>query len=561
MGKLTELEQWEDDVYQIETSDPVLGGPDGVSNRPQKQLANRTQWLKKQIEQANNDLADHIRSRNHPDATLTDKGFVRLYSGVTSLDETMAATPKAVKIAMDNANERLAKARNLSDLQSVPQALQALTIATTKKAVEDTQIGLDRQPVMLISTADDLSNLPAGARRFARNNTGVTVLPTDNNCYIEVLAKRDTNNGTCIQVVEHNNPGNEWTGTRGDAMTETSFTWVRQYNESHRPPQQVLPDMPDALIRGNNLSDLTDPPKAVQNLGLKETLNPTKRVSIGNIGTGAFDGSTPSINIGDSDSGFIGSADGVLDIYCNNAKVGYIDNAGMRMLAGIATNNDLVLQSDERRHIIIQNADGSVRAYIYKDKDDTGIHINNGADGSGDFVLGKDSILYVPFAVRAGGSKKIAIQSDNNSALNATFNLWGNANRPTVIELDDDQGWHLYSQRNPDGSVLFTVNGDIMANRKLNVGAATFSSDGNVNGSLWGGWLNDWINNNLVRAVRLGPVALSGGLWRDYQLGGGQVVTGFHTDGDWEMQGGDDKVYYRPIQYLIGTQWVTAPSV
>ncbi|EGD2326872.1 tail fiber protein [Salmonella enterica] len=273
MGKLTELEQWEDDVYQIETSDPVLGGPDGVSNRPQKQLANRTQWLKKQIEQANNDLADHIRSRNHPDATLTDKGFVRLYSGVTSLDETMAATPKAVKIAMDNANERLAKARNLSDLQSVPQALQALTIATTKKAVEDTQIGLDRQPVMLISTADDLSNLPAGARRFARNNTGVTVLPTGNNCYIEVVAKRDSQNGGCVKVVDHDNPGNAWTGIRNNVPADAGFTWVQQYNESHRPPQQEMPDIPDALIRGNNLSDLTDPPEAVQNLGLTETVN------------------------------------------------------------------------------------------------------------------------------------------------------------------------------------------------------------------------------------------------------------------------------------------------
>ncbi|ELZ2375818.1 tail fiber protein [Salmonella enterica] len=273
MGKLTELEQWEDDVYQIETSDPVLGGPDGVSNRPQKQLANRTQWLKKQIEQANNDLADHIRSRNHPDATLTDKGFVRLYSGVTSLDETMAATPKAVKIAMDNANERLAKARNLSDLQSVPQALQALTIATTKKAVEDTQIGLDRQPVMLISTADDLSNLPAGARRFARNNTGVTVLPTGNNCYIEVVAKRDSQNGGCVKVVDHDNPGNAWTGIRNNVPADAGFTWVQQYNESHRPPQQEMPDIPDALIRGNNLSDLTDPPKAVQNLGLTDTVN------------------------------------------------------------------------------------------------------------------------------------------------------------------------------------------------------------------------------------------------------------------------------------------------
>ncbi|EBI0309889.1 phage tail protein [Salmonella enterica] len=316
-----------------------------------------------------------------------------------------------------------------------------------------------------------------------------------------------------------------------------------------------------AMQKDQNGEDIPDKPKFIENLGLKETLNPTKRVSIGNIGNGAFDGSVPCINIGDSDSGFIGSADGVLDIYCNNAKVGYIDNAGLHMLAGIATNGNVVLQNDAREHIIIQNADGSARAYIYKDKDDTGIHINNGVDGAGDFVLGKDSVLYVPFAVRAGGSRKLAIQSDNNSALSATFNLWGGATRPTVIELDDGQGWHLYSQRNSDGSILFTVNGDIMANRKLNVGDATFSSDGNVNGSLWGGWLNDWIDHNFVRAVRLGPVALSGGLWRDYQLGGGQVVTGFHTDGDWEMQGGDDKVYYRPVQYLISGQWVTAPSV
>lgn len=253
------------------------------------------------------------------------------------------------------------------------------------------------------------------------------------------------------------------------------------------------------LARNQNGADIPDKPLFVQNIGLKETLNPTKRVSIGNTGTGAFDGSTPCINIGDSDSGFIGSADGVLDIYCNNAKVGYIDNDGLHMLAGIATNKNLILRSDERRHIIMQNADGSVRAYIYKDKDDTGIHINNGVDGSGDFILGKDNVLYVPFAVRAGGSKKLAIQSNNNSALNATFNLWGDANRPTVIELGDDQGWHLYSQRNPDGSILSAVNGSIMASTALHSGDATLATDGNVYGTIWGGWLNDWINNNLSR--------------------------------------------------------------
>lgn len=85
------------------------------------------------------------------------------------------------------------------------------------------------------------------------------------------------------------------------------------------------------MAKSQNGADIPDKPKFIQNVGLKETLNPTKRVSIGNIGTGAFDGSTPSINIGDSDSGFVGSADGVIDIYCNNAKVGYIDSSGIHL--------------------------------------------------------------------------------------------------------------------------------------------------------------------------------------------------------------------------------------
>ncbi|EDL9691688.1 phage tail protein, partial [Salmonella enterica subsp. enterica serovar Infantis] len=161
-------------------------------------------------------------------------------------------------------------------------------------------------------------------------------------------------------------------------------------------------------------------------------------------------------------------------------------------------------------------------------------------------------------------AKKLSLTSNNNSTMTATFNLWGDANRPTVIELGDDQGWHLYSQRNPDGSIVFTVNGDITANT-LRAGGAIYANNGDVSGTVWGGgnaaWLSGYLYSNMVKAVRLGPVALSGGLWRDFQLGGGQVVTGFHTDGSWEMEGGDDKVYYRPIQYLVGDTWVTAPSV
>lgn len=93
------------------------------------------------------------------------------------------------------------------------------------------------------------------------------------------------------------------------------------------------------LQKDQNGADIPNKLLFIENLGLKETLNPTKRVSIGNTGTGAFDGSTPCINIGDSDSGFIGSADGVIDIYCNNGRVGYIDGNGLHMLTDIHFDN------------------------------------------------------------------------------------------------------------------------------------------------------------------------------------------------------------------------------
>ncbi|ONU48653.1 hypothetical protein [Burkholderia cenocepacia] len=60
MGKLVETSQWEEDLYQIETADPVEGGPDGVSNKQAKQLGNRTRYLKAQVEQSQSGLAQHI---------------------------------------------------------------------------------------------------------------------------------------------------------------------------------------------------------------------------------------------------------------------------------------------------------------------------------------------------------------------------------------------------------------------------------------------------------------------------------------------------------------------
>ncbi|WP_407339980.1 hypothetical protein [Dickeya ananatis] len=67
MAELTETISWVDGIYQLETSDPVMGGPGGISNRQANQLANRTAYLKQQAEQTGNALTQHATAANpHP---------------------------------------------------------------------------------------------------------------------------------------------------------------------------------------------------------------------------------------------------------------------------------------------------------------------------------------------------------------------------------------------------------------------------------------------------------------------------------------------------------------
>ncbi|MFS3465404.1 phage tail protein [Citrobacter freundii] len=65
---------------------------------------------------ASDALRKHEQSRNHPDATTSEKGFVRLSSATDSDSEDLAATPKAVKAANDNAEKRLTKEQNGRDI-------------------------------------------------------------------------------------------------------------------------------------------------------------------------------------------------------------------------------------------------------------------------------------------------------------------------------------------------------------------------------------------------------------------------------------------------------------
>ena len=50
MADLTETATFTTGVFQLETTTPALGGPGGVMNSQAQALANRTQWLKQQVE-------------------------------------------------------------------------------------------------------------------------------------------------------------------------------------------------------------------------------------------------------------------------------------------------------------------------------------------------------------------------------------------------------------------------------------------------------------------------------------------------------------------------------
>ncbi|MEH7988258.1 hypothetical protein V3394_18305 [Pseudomonas aeruginosa] len=50
MANVPETPDYPAGIYQLETSDPVLGGAGGIANRQAEQLANRTAWLKAKID-------------------------------------------------------------------------------------------------------------------------------------------------------------------------------------------------------------------------------------------------------------------------------------------------------------------------------------------------------------------------------------------------------------------------------------------------------------------------------------------------------------------------------
>ncbi len=350
------------------------------------------------------------------DASLNKKGLVQLTSATDSPSETLAATAKAVKIAMDNANARLAKDRNGADIPNKPLFIQNVGLQET----------VNRAGNAVQKNGDTLS----GGLTFENDSILAWIRNTDR---AKIGFKNDADSDTDSYMwFETGDNGNEY------------FKW-RSNN-------------------GSTTKDLMTLKWDALNILVNTVINGSLGIGTAN----ALGGS--SLVLGDNDTGFKQNGDGILDVYANSQRV-------FRFQNGVA--------------VAFKN-------------------------------------------IQAGDSKKFTLSSSNSSTKNAGFNLWGNASRPVVAELGDDSGWHFYSQRNTDNSVVFGVNGQIQP----------------------GNWGN--FDSRYVKDVRLGTRVVQlmarGGRYEK----AGHAITGLRIIGEVD---GDDEAIFRPIQKYINGTWYNVAQV
>jgi hypothetical protein len=113
MAYVVESENWETGVYQIEVSDPVGGGPNGIDNLPHKQLASRTKYLKS--------ITDDVIASRGTYPTLKDR--------MDTLEPLEASTTNAIiALAMQAAGQAGLANKELAKLQNIRKQTGLVTI-------------------------------------------------------------------------------------------------------------------------------------------------------------------------------------------------------------------------------------------------------------------------------------------------------------------------------------------------------------------------------------------------------------------------------------------------
>ncbi|EBA7503285.1 tail fiber protein [Salmonella enterica] len=223
MANLPETPQWEEGIYQIEVSDPVLGGPDGISNRQGKQLASRTLYLKQQVEKGGTDLAKHIAAAD-PHTQYAPK-----------TSPTFTGTPTAPTPANSDNSKKLATT------EFVAKALAALagSAPETLDTLKELADALGNDPNFATTVLNKL------AEKLAKDQNGADI--PDPALFVKNLGLGE---GSALPVGvpvpwPSATPPTGWLKCNGAAFTAAQYPALAQAYPALR-----LPDLRGEFIRG-----------------------------------------------------------------------------------------------------------------------------------------------------------------------------------------------------------------------------------------------------------------------------------------------------------------------
>ncbi|EFA5312486.1 phage tail protein [Escherichia coli] len=502
------------------------------------------------------------------DASTTRKGLVQLSSATNSTSETQAATPKAVKAAYDLANAKYTAQDATTAQKGIVQLSSATnstseTLAATSKAVKAVMDETNKKAPLNSPALTGTPTTPT-----ARQGTNNTQIASTAFVMAAIAALVDSSPDAL-------NTLNELAAALGNdpnfATTMTNALAGKQPKDATLTALAGLATAADRFpyFTGNDVASLAPLTKVgrdilakstvaavIEYLGLQETVNRAGNAvqKNGDTLSGGLTFENDSIlawirNTDWAKIGFKNDADGDTDSYMW-FETG--DNGNeyfkWRSKQSTTTKDLMTLKWDALNILVNAVINGSLGvgttnalggSSIVLGDNDTGFKQNG--DGILDVYANSQRVfrfqngVAIAFKnIQAGDGKKFTLSSSNNSTKNVGFNLWGASSRPTVAELGDDSGWHFYSQRNTDNSVIFAVNGQIQP-------------------SNWGNF-----DSRYVRDVRLGTRVV-----QTMQKGvmyekSGHAITGLGIVGEVD---GDDPAVFRPIQKYINGTWYNVAQV
>ncbi|EJA4325552.1 phage tail protein [Escherichia coli] len=513
-------------------------------------------------------IAEHEQSRRHPDASLTAKGFTQLSNATNSTSETLAATPKAVKAAYDLANgkytaqDATTARKGLVQLSSATNSMSE-TLAATPKAVKTVMDETNKKAPLNSPALTGTPTTPTA--RQGTNNTQIA-----NTAFVmAAIAALVDSSPDALNTL------NELAAALGNdpnfATTMTNALAGKQPKDATLTALAGLATAADRFpyFTGNDVASLATLTKVgrdilakatvtavIEYLGLQETVNRARNAvqKNGDTLSGGLTFENDSIlawirNTDWAKIGFKNDADSDTDSYMW-FETGDNGNEYFKWRSRQSTTTkDLMTLKWDALNILVNavingclgvgttNALGG--SSIVLGDNDTGFKQNG--DGILDVYANSQRVfrfqngVAIAFKnIQVGDSKKFSLSSSNTSTKNITFNLWGASSRPVVAELGDESGWHFYSQRNTDNSVIFAVNGQMQP-------------------SNWGNF-----DSRYVKDVRLGTRVVQlmarGGRYEK----AGHTITGLRIIGEVD---GDDEAIFRPIQKYINGTWYNVAQV